>query len=69
MGSRAIIYYFATTMLAAILGIFLVLVIHPGDPTIKEQTGGGKFVCTCNPLAYCISERNASPPHLITSIR
>ena len=43
MGSRAIIYYFATTMLAAVLGIILVLTIHPGDPTIKEVTGGGRL--------------------------
>jgi solute carrier family 1 (high affinity glutamate transporter) protein 2 len=36
MGSRAIAYYFGTTMLAAVLGIVLVLVIHPGNPRIKE---------------------------------
>lgn len=32
MGSRALLYYFATTMLAAFLGIVLVVVIHPGNP-------------------------------------
>ena len=37
MGSRAIAYYFGTTMLAAILGIILVLVIHPGNPKIKQE--------------------------------
>ncbi|XP_022245179.1 excitatory amino acid transporter-like [Limulus polyphemus] len=36
MGSRALVYYFATTMLAAVLGITLVSAIHPGDPSIKE---------------------------------
>ncbi|XP_022245600.1 excitatory amino acid transporter 2-like isoform X2 [Limulus polyphemus] len=36
MGSRALGYYFVTTMLAAILGIILVTAIHPGDPSIKE---------------------------------
>jgi solute carrier family 1 (high affinity glutamate transporter) protein 2 len=46
MGSRAIIYYFATTMLAAVLGIVLVLVIHPGDPAIKAQTGKGESDCS-----------------------
>lgn len=37
MGSRAIAYYFGTTLLAAILGIILVIVIHPGNPRIKAE--------------------------------
>ncbi|KAH7644329.1 excitatory amino acid transporter 2-like protein [Dermatophagoides farinae] len=37
MGSRAIAYYFGTTLLAAILGIVLVLLIHPGNPRIKQE--------------------------------
>ena len=37
MGSRAIVYYFGTTLLAAILGIMLVLLIHPGNPKIKQE--------------------------------
>lgn len=37
MGSRALAYYFGTTMLAAVLGIVLVLAIHPGNPKIKEE--------------------------------
>lgn len=37
MGSRAIVYYFGTTLLAAILGIILVLAIHPGNPKIKQE--------------------------------
>lgn len=36
MGSRALVYYFATTILAAIVGIVMVITIHPGDPNIKE---------------------------------
>lgn len=36
MGSRALIYYFATTILAAVVGIVMVISIHPGDPNIKE---------------------------------
>ena len=37
MGSRAIAYYFGTTLLAAMLGIVLVLAIHPGNPKIKQE--------------------------------
>ncbi|XP_022242936.1 excitatory amino acid transporter 2-like isoform X2 [Limulus polyphemus] len=37
MGSRALCYYFTTTMLAAMLGIILVIAIHPGDPSIKKE--------------------------------
>ncbi|XP_060818337.1 excitatory amino acid transporter-like [Bombus pascuorum] len=35
MGYRALIYYTVTTILAAIVGIAMVLIIHPGDPSIK----------------------------------
>jgi len=41
MGSLAIAYYVFTTILAVITGIFLVLTIHPGDPTIKKDLGTG----------------------------
>ncbi|XP_037783057.1 excitatory amino acid transporter-like [Penaeus monodon] len=34
MGSRALCYYFSTTILAAVLGITMVTTIHPGDPSI-----------------------------------
>ena len=37
MGYRTMVYYFGTTMLAVVLGIILVLVIHPGDPKIKQE--------------------------------
>ena len=38
MGSRAIMYYFSTTILAAILGITMVYTIHPGDPSILKTS-------------------------------
>ena len=34
MGSRALCYYFSTTIMAACLGITMVTSIHPGDPSI-----------------------------------
>uniref|UniRef100_A0A914S101 Amino acid transporter n=1 Tax=Parascaris equorum TaxID=6256 RepID=A0A914S101_PAREQ len=41
MGSLAILYYIVTTIIAVVTGIFLVLTIHPGDPTIKQDLGEG----------------------------
>lgn len=35
MGFRALIYYIVTTILAAIVGIVMVLMIHPGDSSLK----------------------------------
>jgi Na+/H+-dicarboxylate symporter len=32
VGGRAVAYYMATTVLAVILGIILVMSIHPGTP-------------------------------------
>lgn len=31
MGSKALIYYFTTTVIAIIIGISLVVAIHPGE--------------------------------------
>ena len=41
MGSRALLYYFTTTICAAIIGIGCVLSVHPGDPSIKGELGSG----------------------------
>ncbi|KAE9420191.1 hypothetical protein Angca_005614, partial [Angiostrongylus cantonensis] len=35
MGLATVLYYLTTTVLATLLGIFLVMTIHPGDPSIK----------------------------------
>lgn len=66
MGSRAIIYYFATTMLAAVLGIALVLLIHPGDPSIKEQTGKGES--TCATIAFPLFSATHTHTFLLMSL-
>lgn len=50
MGSRALLYYITTTILAAIVGIFMVLVIHPGDPNIKTRVEGGSTVTKVSTL-------------------
>ncbi|XP_028267186.1 solute carrier family 1 member 9 [Parambassis ranga] len=38
MGSRAMVYYMSTTVIAAILGVILVLGIHPGNPKLRGGT-------------------------------
>lgn len=38
MGSRAMVYYMSTTVIAAILGVILVLSIHPGNPKLRRGT-------------------------------
>uniref|UniRef100_A0A3B3QCX4 Amino acid transporter n=1 Tax=Paramormyrops kingsleyae TaxID=1676925 RepID=A0A3B3QCX4_9TELE len=37
MGTRAMIYYLSTTIIAAVLGVILVLGIHPGNPHLRAQ--------------------------------
>lgn len=36
IGVRALTYYMVTTILAALVGIIVVLIMHPGDPKIKN---------------------------------
>ncbi|XP_003226244.1 excitatory amino acid transporter 2 [Anolis carolinensis] len=36
MGTRAMLYYMSTTVVAAILGVILVISIHPGNPKLKK---------------------------------
>ncbi|XP_064489916.1 excitatory amino acid transporter-like [Ornithodoros turicata] len=66
MGSRALVYYIVTTILAAIVGIVLVSLIHPGDPSIKEHVGMGtetKKVTTLD--AFLDLVRNMFPENLL----
>ncbi|EGT36339.1 CBN-GLT-6 protein [Caenorhabditis brenneri] len=50
MGASTVLYYLSTAVLATLLGIFLVTVIHPGDPSIKGTD-----------IAEAPSEGNVSP--------
>ncbi|KAK7938568.1 hypothetical protein WMY93_001894 [Mugilogobius chulae] len=38
MGSRAMVYYMTTTVIAAVLGVILVLSIHPGNPKLRGSS-------------------------------
>ena len=42
LGTRAMVYYMSTTVIAAVLGVILVIVIHPGNPKLKATLGHGK---------------------------
>ncbi|XP_038639516.1 excitatory amino acid transporter 2-like isoform X2 [Scyliorhinus canicula] len=37
MGSRAMVYYMSTTIIAAALGVILVIAIHPGNRKLRKQ--------------------------------
>uniref|UniRef100_A0A0M3HUC3 Amino acid transporter n=1 Tax=Ascaris lumbricoides TaxID=6252 RepID=A0A0M3HUC3_ASCLU len=66
MGSLAILYYIVTTIIAVVTGIFLVLTIHPGDPTIKQDLGEGtegKTVSTLDTFLDLI--RNMFPENVV----
>uniref|UniRef100_A0A0N5ATZ5 Amino acid transporter n=1 Tax=Syphacia muris TaxID=451379 RepID=A0A0N5ATZ5_9BILA len=66
MGSIALIYYFATTFVAVVTGIFLVLTIQPGDPRIKQGLGEGsegKAVSTLDTFMDLI--RNMFPENIV----
>ena len=41
LGLRALLYYFCTTFIAVIIGIIMVLSIHPGRNSLKEELGEG----------------------------
>lgn len=36
MGSRAMVFYMSTTVIAAVLGVILVIGIHPGNPKLRR---------------------------------
>lgn len=66
MGTRALVYYFATTMFAAVVGIICVLAIHPGDPQIKGELGSGVQSKVVNTLdAFLDLLRNFFPENLV----
>ncbi|XP_034071757.1 excitatory amino acid transporter 2b isoform X2 [Gymnodraco acuticeps] len=66
LGTRAMVYYMTTTVIAAILGVILVLVIHPGNPKLKENLGQGEKNDDVSSLdAFFDLIRNLFPENLV----
>ncbi|XP_034170849.1 excitatory amino acid transporter 2 [Osmia lignaria lignaria] len=67
MGFRALAYYTVTTILAAIVGILMVIMIHPGDPRIKITINAPKAedtkVSTLDAILDIV--RNMVPENLV----
>ncbi|XP_063464465.1 excitatory amino acid transporter 2 isoform X3 [Pan paniscus] len=66
LGTRAMVYYMSTTVIAAVLGVILVLAIHPGNPKLKKQLGPGKKNDEVSSLdAFLDLIRNLFPENLV----
>lgn len=66
LGTRAMVYYMTTTVIAAVLGVILVLVIHPGNPKLKENLGEGQINDDVSSLdAFFDLIRNLFPENLV----
>nr|AKN21391.1 slc1a-1 [Schmidtea mediterranea] len=63
-------YYLFTTLMAVIIGIILVVSIHPGDPTVKdnlEPSKPGRKIPPKTLDAFLDLIRNIFPVNLISS--
>lgn len=66
LGTRAMVYYMSTTVIAAVLGVVLVLLIHPGNPKLKANLGQGKKNDDVSSVdAFLDLVRNLFPENLV----
>ncbi|XP_023663052.1 excitatory amino acid transporter 2-like isoform X1 [Paramormyrops kingsleyae] len=66
LGTRAMVYYMSTTIIAAVLGVILVLIIHPGNPKLKAGLGEGDKNDEVSSLdAFFDLIRNLFPENLV----
>lgn len=69
MGSRAMVYYMSTTVIAAILGVILVLGIHPGNPKLRGKSTTSSSVAKNQEVssldAFLDLIRNLFPENLV----
>lgn len=65
IGLRAVAYYMTTTFLAVVLGIILVVTIHPGKGSDEGITKSGEARSVYTPDLLMDLPRNLFPPNLI----
>ncbi|XP_029470769.1 excitatory amino acid transporter 4-like isoform X2 [Rhinatrema bivittatum] len=65
MGLRAVVYYTATTVIAVIIGIIMVVVVHPGKGTKADLHHEGKIEKVQAADAFLDLIRNMFPPNLV----
>ncbi|XDV13199.1 hypothetical protein PO909_001672 [Leuciscus waleckii] len=67
MGTRAMVYYMSTTIIAAVLGVILVLGIHPGNPKLRsgQVTSSPKNPEVSSLDAFLDLIRNLFPENLV----
>ncbi|KAJ8412879.1 hypothetical protein AAFF_G00104610 [Aldrovandia affinis] len=66
LGTRAMVYYMSTTIIAAVLGVILVLAIHPGNPKLRARLGEGRKNDEVSSLdAFFDLIRNLFPENLV----
>ncbi|KAG9342838.1 hypothetical protein JZ751_015045 [Albula glossodonta] len=69
MGTRAMVYYMSTTVIAAVLGVILVLGIHPGNPKLKTQVSSAQKNQEVSSLdAFLDLIRNLFPENLVQTV-
>uniref|UniRef100_A0A8B9EJI6 Amino acid transporter n=1 Tax=Anser cygnoides TaxID=8845 RepID=A0A8B9EJI6_ANSCY len=64
MGVRAVVYYMSTTIIAVLIGIIIVVIIHPGKGTKENMHREGKIVQVTAADAFLDLIRNMFPPNL-----
>uniref|UniRef100_A0A6Q2WU88 Amino acid transporter n=3 Tax=Esox lucius TaxID=8010 RepID=A0A6Q2WU88_ESOLU len=65
MGMRAVVYYMTTTIIAVIIGIIMVLIIHPGKGSRDEFMKQSKIEDISPADAFLDLIRNMFPPNLV----
>ncbi|XP_053155972.1 excitatory amino acid transporter 1 [Hemicordylus capensis] len=65
MGLRAVIYYMSTTIIAVLIGIIMVVIIHPGKGSKEKMHREGKIVRVTAADAFLDLIRNMFPPNLV----
>ncbi|XP_015263961.1 PREDICTED: excitatory amino acid transporter 1 [Gekko japonicus] len=65
MGLRAVVYYMSTTVIAVLIGIIMVVIIHPGKGSKEKMHREGKIVRVTAADAFLDLIRNMFPPNLV----